>query len=59
MTEDQEMVMVKFIKPYSDRFTGTDLRAYGPFDEGDIVRMPPANADILSDRGFVERYGSD
>lgn len=43
-------------------FKGTDLDNYGPFDEGDEVRVPVDNADILTARGkaeFVEDSGND
>lgn len=35
-------------------FMGTDLEAYGPFDEGDEVEIPEDNAEILVNRGNAE-----
>jgi DNA replication initiation complex subunit (GINS family) len=36
-------------------FMGTDLEAYGPFDEGERVEIPDDNAEILVNRGNAER----
>ena len=36
-------------------FMGTDLEAYGPFDEGEEVKIPDDNAEILVNRGNAER----
>ena len=36
-------------------FMGTDLEAYGPFDEGEQVEIPDDNAEILVNRGNAER----
>ncbi len=36
-------------------FMGTDLEAYGPFDEGEKVEIPDDNAEILVNRGNAER----
>ena len=36
-------------------FMGTDLEAYGPFDEGEEVEIPDDNAEILVNRGNAER----
>lgn len=52
-----EKVMVRFKNPCSLIFTGTDLEEYGPFDEGDIVRLPEDNFKVLNDLGFVEKVG--
>lgn len=35
-------------------FMGTDLEAYGPFDEGDEAEIPEDNAEILVNRGNAE-----
>jgi DNA replication initiation complex subunit (GINS family) len=35
-------------------FMGTDLEAYGPFDEGEEVEIPEDNAEILVNRGNAE-----
>jgi DNA replication initiation complex subunit (GINS family) len=36
-------------------FMGTDLEAYGPFDEGEQVEIPEDNAEILVNRGNAEK----
>lgn len=35
-------------------FMGTDLEAYGPIDEGEELKIPEDNAEILSNRGNAE-----
>lgn len=44
------------VKTTSDvpEFMGTDLEAYGPFDEGEKVKIPDDNAEILINRGNAE-----
>lgn len=54
-----DMVTVRFKRPCSMEFTGTDLEAYGPFDIFDVVEMPEENALVLEDLGFVERVVKD
>ena len=51
-------VMVRFLSNYDQEFTGTDLRAYGPFKEGEIIRMPPANAEVLAKKDYVKIFGN-
>jgi len=48
------------VKTTSDvpEFMGTDLEAYGPFDEGEKVEIPDDNAEILVNRGNAERVDS-
>ena len=53
-----DKVMVKFIEPFDKPFTGVDLEVYGPFEKGDILRMPKANAEPLKKRGIVRWFGS-
>lgn len=36
-------------------FMGTDLEAYGPFEEGEEVEIPEDNAEILVNRGNAEK----
>lgn len=52
-------VMVRFVEDYDPAFTGVDLRVYGPFEEGDILRMPKANAEVLESRGIVRWFGGN
>jgi len=46
----------KIVKIKSDvpEFMGTDLEAYGPFEEGDQAEVPEDNAEILENRGNAE-----
>lgn len=53
-----DKVMVRFLDDYDQPFTGVDLRAYGPFEEGDILRMPKTNAEVLESWGIVRWFGS-
>ncbi|GEM_PF-679629 len=65
--EDQENHMDEETEPSEDGYTlvettssvpefmGTDLEAYGPFDEGEEVEIPDDNAEILVNRGNAER----
>ncbi|MDY6774043.1 MAG: hypothetical protein SVS85_02485 [Candidatus Nanohaloarchaea archaeon] len=36
-------------------FMGTDLEAYGPFEEGEEVKVPEENANVLEQQGKAER----
>jgi DNA replication factor GINS len=36
-------------------FMGTDLEAYGPFNEGEQIEIPEDNAEILVNRGNAEK----
>ena len=36
-------------------FMGTDLEAYGPFEEGEQAEIPEDNAEILVNRGNAEQ----
>ncbi len=38
-------------------FMGTDLESYGPFEEGEEVKVPAENAEILVNRGSAEKIG--
>ncbi len=42
------------IKSDVPEFMGTDLEAYGPFEEGDTAEVPDDNAEILENRGNAE-----
>lgn len=50
----QDGYMLVKIKSEVPEFMGTDLEAYGPFDEGDEVEVPEDNAEILVNRGNAE-----
>lgn len=46
----------KLVKTTSEvpEFMGTDLEAYGPFEEGEKIEIPGDNAEILVNRGNAE-----
>ena len=44
---------VKF-KRKTDQFVGTDLKSYGPFEKGDIAKLPIEIADFMTDKNQVE-----
>lgn len=50
-------VRIRFKRPYSQQFMGTDLEVYGPFEVFDVVKMPEPNAQTLIDLGFAEEIG--
>jgi len=57
-TEEEQEVeegynLVKIISDVPE-FMGTDLESYGPFEEGEEVKIPEDNAEILVNRGNAE-----
>jgi len=36
---------------------GVDMEPYGPFEEGQVIRLPEANATMLVDLGFAQPLG--
>ncbi|MDY6761937.1 MAG: hypothetical protein SVY41_02725, partial [Candidatus Nanohaloarchaea archaeon] len=52
--EDDGRVTVE-VQERVPEFMGTDLEAYGPFEEGDEVEVPEENADVLVQQGKAER----
>jgi len=51
--EDDDYVKVKILGEVPE-FMGTDLESYGPFDQGEEVKVPEDNAEILVNRGNAE-----
>jgi len=37
-------------------FVGSDLKTYGPFQKGDIAKLPEENMKVLLERGLVEEF---
>lgn len=35
-------------------FVGADMKTYGPFEKGDIAKLPPENMKILIEKGLAE-----
>lgn len=50
---DEEYSQVRITGPVPE-FMGTDLETYGPFEEGEEVKVPAENAEILVNRGNAE-----
>jgi len=53
LNEDLNIVMVRILKKVP-KFVSGDLKEYGPFETNVIVRLPRKEADLLSNRNFVE-----
>jgi DNA replication initiation complex subunit (GINS family) len=47
------MVVFKEAVP---EFLGADLKTYGPFEKGDIAKLPEENAKILIEKGLAEEF---
>ncbi len=43
------------VQDHVPEFMGTDLEAYGPFEEGEEVEVPEGNAEVLEEQGKAER----
>ncbi|AOV94749.1 hypothetical protein AQV86_02380 [Nanohaloarchaea archaeon SG9] len=54
LPEPEEGYNIVEINSDVPEFMGTDLEAYGPFEEGDQVEVPEDNAEILENRGNAE-----
>lgn len=52
-TEDLNIVMVRILKKVP-KFVSGDLKEYGPFEANSIVKLPRKEADLLSNRNFIE-----
>lgn len=46
-----DLILISFDIPES--ITASDLRYYGPFEEGDIVNMPSKSAELLAQQGLA------
>jgi DNA replication initiation complex subunit (GINS family) len=51
--EDLNIVMVRILKKVP-KFVSGDLKEYGPFEANSIVKLPRKEADLLSNRSFIE-----
>ena len=51
--EDLNIVMVRILKKVP-KFVSGDLKEYGPFEANAIVKLPRREADLLSNRNFIE-----
>jgi hypothetical protein len=52
--EDLNIVMVRILKKVP-KFVSGDLKEYGPYEANAIAKLPRKEADLLSNRNFVER----
>jgi DNA replication initiation complex subunit (GINS family) len=52
--EKKEMVTLVIFKEAVPQFVGADGRSYGPFEKGDIAKLPEANVKILLEKKLVE-----
>jgi len=51
---DNKMVFVTLTTEFDHEFIGLDGRVYGPFDQGDVVRVPADQADVLRSNGIIK-----
>jgi DNA replication factor GINS len=54
--EEKESVGMVVFKENVPEFVGADLKTYGPFEKGDIAKLPEENAKILVERGLAEEF---
>ncbi len=45
---------VKILKDIAEPIVGTNEQSYGPFGVGDVVELPPENAQVFADEGYAE-----
>jgi DNA replication initiation complex subunit (GINS family) len=53
---EKEKVSMVVFKEAVPEFLGADLKTYGPFEKGDIARLPEENVKILVERGLAEEF---
>ena len=54
--KEEEAVNLIVFKEDVSEFIGADTKKYGPFKKGDIARLPEENANVLIERGMVEKF---
>jgi DNA replication factor GINS len=54
--EEKESVSMVVFKEAVPEFLGADLKTYGPFEKGDIAKLPEENAKILIEKGLAEEF---
>ena len=54
--EEKEKISMVVFKEAVPEFLGADLKTYGPFEKGDIAKLPEENRKILVSRGIVEEF---
>ncbi len=51
---DQEIVSIKFTQ-FVDKFVGPNLDILGPFEEGDVVKLPLNVVEVVISKGYANR----
>ncbi|MEM5879414.1 MAG: hypothetical protein QXU74_02900 [Candidatus Aenigmatarchaeota archaeon] len=54
--EEKETVSMVVFKEAVPEFVGADLKTYGPFEKGDIAKLPEENVKVLVEKGLVEEF---
>jgi DNA replication initiation complex subunit (GINS family) len=54
-TEEEMVPLIVFKEPVPE-FVGADMKTYGPFQKGDIAKLPEENKKILLERGLAEEF---
>lgn len=54
IAEEKPDIAVKFTQ-YVDKFVGPDLEILGPFNEGDIVKLPANVVEVILSKGYAEK----
>ncbi|MEM5869958.1 MAG: hypothetical protein QXR09_02200 [Candidatus Aenigmatarchaeota archaeon] len=54
--EEKETVSMVVFKEAVPEFVGADLKTYGPFEKGDIAKIPEENARVLIEKGLAEEF---
>jgi len=52
----EEMATLIVFKETVPEFVGSDMKTYGPFQKGDIAKLPEENMRILLERGLAEEF---
>jgi DNA replication initiation complex subunit (GINS family) len=52
-SEDLNTVMVRILKKVP-KFVSGDLKEYGPYEANSLAKLPKKEADLLSNRNFIE-----
>jgi DNA replication initiation complex subunit (GINS family) len=52
----EEMATLVVFKEAVPQFIAADMKTYGPFEKGDIAKLPEENVRVLLERGLVEEF---
>ncbi|MEM5836725.1 MAG: hypothetical protein QW451_00135 [Candidatus Aenigmatarchaeota archaeon] len=52
----KESLSLVIFKESVPEFVGVDMKTYGPFEKGDIARIPEENMKILVEKGLAEEF---